>query len=197
MTKRYEVVGIGNAVVDVIAQTDDSFLDHMGITKGIMQLVERDRGQTLYAAMSARQQIAGGSVANTLAGLGNMGRSTAFVGRVADDALGLFYEEALTKGGTAFPNPPVPQAELPTSRSMIFVTPDGERSMNTYLGISSEVGPEDVEEAVIADSEILFLEGYLYDKDQGKEAFHAAARAIRKGGGQAGIALSDPFCVDR
>ncbi|MEL7416040.1 MAG: adenosine kinase, partial [Pseudomonadota bacterium] len=117
MTKRYEVVGIGNAVVDVISQTDDSFLDHMGISKGIMQLVERDRGQTLYAAMSERQQVAGGSVANTLAGLGNMGRSTAFVGRVADDALGLFYEEALTKGGTAFPNPPVASADLPTSRS--------------------------------------------------------------------------------
>ncbi|MEL6426723.1 MAG: adenosine kinase [Pseudomonadota bacterium] len=197
MTKRYEVVGIGNAVVDVISQTDDSFLDHMGISKGIMQLVERDRGQTLYAAMSERQQVAGGSVANTLAGLGNMGRSTAFVGRVADDALGLFYEEALTKGGTAFPNPPVTSADLPTSRSMIFVTPDGERSMNTYLGISSEVGPEDVDTSVIADSAILFLEGYLYDKDQGKQAFEAAAKAIHQGGGQAGIALSDPFCVDR
>lgn len=197
MSKRYQVVGIGNAIVDVIAQTDESFLEHMGIHKGIMQLVERERGETLYAAMDDRVQAAGGSVANTLAGLGNMGRKTAFIGRVRDDALGRFYAEAMTGGGTDFPNGPVGAGELPTSRSMIFVTPDGERSMNTYLGISSEVGTSDVDEDVVADAEILFLEGYLYDKDQGKEAFHAAARAIRKGGGMAGIALSDPFCVDR
>lgn len=197
MTKRYEVVGIGNAVVDVIAQTDDSFLEHMGITKGIMQLVERERGETLYAAMNERVQAAGGSVANTLAGLGAMGRSTAFIGRVRDDALGRFYADAMTDGGTDFPNGPVTGGDLPTSRSMIFVSPDGERSMNTYLGISSEVGPDDVDDAVVTDAQVLFLEGYLFDKDQGKEAFAKAARAIRQGGGMAGIALSDPFCVDR
>jgi len=197
MTKRYEVVGIGNAVVDVIAQSDDSFLEHMGITKGIMQLVERERGETLYASMDDRVQAAGGSVANTLAGLGNMGRSTAFIGRVRDDALGRFYADAMTNGGTDFPNAPVASGQLPTSRSMIFVSPDGERSMNTYLGISSEVGPDDVDDAVVADAQVLFLEGYLFDKDQGKAAFTSAARIVRDAGGMAGIALSDPFCVDR
>ena len=197
MSKSYQVVGIGNAVVDVIAHADDSFLDHMGITKGIMQLVERDRSETLFAAMDDRQQIPGGSVANTLAGIGNLGLKTAFVGRVRDDALGLFYRDALVDSGTDFPNPPVEGADLPTSRSMIFVSPDGERSMNTYLGISSEVGPDDVSTDVMENAEILFLEGYLYDKPQGKEAFNTAADACTGANGMAGIALSDPFCVDR
>ncbi|RED18521.1 adenosine kinase [Pontivivens insulae] len=197
MTKRYQIVGIGNAIVDVLTQSDDSFLEHMGIQKGIMQLVEKERGETLYAAMENRVQAAGGSVANTLAGLGNMGRSTAFIGRVRDDALGRYYAEAMQSGGTDFPNEPVSEGELPTSRSMIFVSPDGERSMNTYLGISSEVGPEDVDADVAAEAEILFLEGYLYDKDAGKSAFGKAAQATRTAGGKAGISLSDPFCVDR
>ena len=148
--KTYQVVGIGNAVVDVITQADDSFLEHMGIGKGIMQLIERERAEVLYGAMGERKQAAGGSVANTIAGAGNLGMRTAFVGRVHDDALGRFYAEAMEKVGTAFVNPPVPGGELPTSRSMIFVSPDGERSMNTYLGISAELGPEDVDEAVAA-----------------------------------------------
>ncbi len=197
MTERYQVVGIGNAIVDVLAQTDEAFLDLMGITKGIMQLVERERGEVLYAAMSQRTQAPGGSVANTLAGLGNLGLKTAFVGRVRDDALGRFYQGSLHAEGTDFPNPPVAGAELPTSRSMIFVTPDGERSMNTYLGTSAELGPDDVDGDVAGNADYLFLEGYLFDKDKGKEAFHKAAAVCHAGGGKAGIALSDPFCVDR
>lgn len=195
--KRFQVVGIGNAIVDVLSQTDDSFLDHMGITKGIMQLIERERAELLYGAMRERTQAPGGSVANTLAGLGNLGLATAFIGRVRNDALGRFYAASLQAEGTEFPNPPVAGAELPTSRSMIFVSPDGERSMNTYLGISAELGPEDVPQAVAGRTDYLFLEGYLFDKDKGKAAFLAAARACRAGGGKAGIALSDPFCVDR
>jgi sugar/nucleoside kinase (ribokinase family) len=195
--RTYQVVGIGNAIVDVFAQADDSFLDLMGIQKGIMQLVERERGELLYGAMESRVQAPGGSVANTLAGLGNLGLSTAFMGRVRDDALGRFYATSMTQSGTDFANPPVPDGELPTSRSMIFVSPDGERSMNTYLGISAELGPEDVADAVAGQAEILFLEGYLYDKPKGKEAFERAARLCRANGGKAGIALSDPFCVDR
>ncbi|MEM8632508.1 MAG: adenosine kinase [Pseudomonadota bacterium] len=197
MTKRYNVVGIGNAIVDVLTQSDDSFLELMGIEKGIMQLVEKARGEMLYAAMKEPVQEPGGSVANTLAGLGNLGLTTAFIGRVHDDTLGRFYATGMEAGGTAFPNPPVPGGELPTSRSMIFVSPDGERSMNTYLGISAELGPEDVEDAVAGDSDLLFLEGYLYDKPKGKAAFERAAQLCRAAGGQAGIALSDPFCVDR
>jgi sugar/nucleoside kinase (ribokinase family) len=195
--KQYQVVGIGNAIVDVLSQCDDDFLDLMGIEKGIMQLVERERGELLYGAMSERTQAPGGSVGNTIAGLGNLGLTSAFIGRVRDDALGRFYAKSLTLEGTDFPNPPVAGAELPTSRSMIFVSADGERSMNTYLGISADLGPEDVAEDVAGNTEYLFLEGYLFDKDKGKEAFHKAATACHKGGGKAGIALSDPFCVDR
>lgn len=193
----YQIVGIGNAVVDVISQTDDSFLDLMGIEKGIMQLIEQSRGEMLYAAMENRTQAPGGSVANTLAGLGNLGLSTGFVGRVHDDVLGRFYAAELAKGGTDFVNDPIKGGELPTSRSMIFVSPDGERSMNTYLGISAELGPMDVPVDVVSNTQVLFLEGYLYDKPKGKQAFETAAAACRKGGGKAGIALSDPFCVDR
>ncbi|RGP38422.1 adenosine kinase [Pseudotabrizicola alkalilacus] len=195
--KTYQVVGIGNAIVDVFAQSDDSFLELMGIEKGIMQLVERERGELLYAAMKDRKQAPGGSVANTLAGLGNLGLTTGFIGRVHDDALGRFYAKAMDDNGTSFVNAPVPGGELPTSRSMIFVSPDGERSMNTYLGISSELGPEDVADEVAGQAEILFLEGYLYDKPKGKQAFERAAQLCRANGGKAGIALSDPFCVDR
>lgn len=194
---KYQVVGIGNAIVDVISQSDDSFLDLMGIQKGIMQLVEKERGELLYGAMTNRVQAPGGSVANTLAGLGNLGLTTAFIGRVNDDALGKFYAQEMVAGGTDFPNAPVAGGELPTSRSMIFVSPDGERSMNTYLGISSEVGPEDVADDVAGQALILFLEGYLYDKPKGKEAFERAAALCKAGGGKAGISLSDPFCVDR
>ena len=195
--KKYQVVGIGNAVVDVITQCDDSFLEQMGIDKGIMQLIETDRAQLLYASMKDRVQAPGGSVANTLAGLGNLGLRTGFIGRVHDDALGKFYAKAMSDDGTDFVNAPVPGGELPTSRSMIFVTPDGERSMNTYLGISAELGPEDVPDEVASEADIVFLEGYLFDKDKGKEAFIRLARTCRAARGLAGIAISDPFCVER
>ena len=195
--KRYQVVGIGNAIVDVFAAADDSFLELMGIEKSIMQLVERERGELLYAAMQNRVQAPGGSVANTMAGLGSLGLSTAFIGRVHDDVLGRFYAAAMAKDGTDFVNAPVAGGDLPTSRSMIFVSPDGERSMNTYLGISSELGPDDVADDVAGQAEILFLEGYLYDKPKGMQAFERAAKLCRAAGGLAGIALSDPFCVDR
>jgi len=193
----YKVGGIGNAIVDVLSEAEDTFLDLMGIEKGIMQLVERKRGEMLYGAMMGRVEEAGGSVANTLAGLGNLGLSTAFIGRVRDDALGRFYASEMERIGCAFVNPPVEGGELPTSRSMIFVSPDGERSMNTYLGISAELGPEDVADEVAGACEFLFLEGYLYDKPKGKAAFERASKLCREAGGRAGIALSDPFCATR
>ena len=196
MTK-YKLVGIGNAVVDVISHADDSFLDLMGIEKGIMQLIERDRGEVLYGAMKDRLQTPGGAVANTIAGVGALGLPTAFIGRVHDDSLGKFYAKSMQDSGTDFVNAPVPGGELPTSRCMIFVTPDGERSLNTYLGISTELGPEDVPDEVASGAEMMFLEGYLFDKDHGKEAFRQASRLTRAAGGKAGIAISDPFCVDR
>ena len=194
---QFKLVGIGNAVVDVISHADDNFLDMMGIEKGIMQLIERDRGEVLYAAMEDRLQTPGGAVANTIAGVGALGLPTAFIGRVHDDALGRFYSQSMHESGTAFVNDPVPGGELPTSRSMIFVSPDGERSMNTYLGISTELGPDDVPENVAGGTEMIFLEGYLFDKDKGKEAFRQASRQTRAAGGKAGMTISDPFCVDR
>ena len=195
--KKYKVVGIGNAVVDVISQSSDTFLQRVGIEKGIMQLIEKERAEALYDAMENRVQAAGGAVANTLAGLGALGLETAFVGRVRDDALGQFYAQAMQEGGTDFVNPPVQDAHLPTSRSMIFTSADGERSMNTYLGISAELGPEDVSSSVATEAEYVFLEGYLFDKDKGKQAFVELSRACRSAGGKAGIAISDPFCVER
>ena len=195
--KKYQVVGIGNAVVDVITQSTDSFLAEMGIEKGIMQLVETQRSEELFSAMDERVQTPGGSVANTIAGIGSLGLATGFIGRVRDDELGHFYADAMTREGIDFVNAPVAGGELPTSRSMIFVSPDGERSMNTYLGISAELGPDDVDESIAAGAEVVFLEGYLFDKDKGKDAFIRTARACRAAGGKAGIAISDPFCVER
>ncbi|MFK7868795.1 MAG: adenosine kinase, partial [Roseobacter sp.] len=176
---QYGIVGIGNAVVDVISNAEDTFLDHMGIEKGIMQLVEQERAEVLYAAMQERLQAPGGSVANTIAGAGALGLKTAFIGRVRDDALGKFYAQSMADEGSDFVNPPVEDSTLPTSRSMIFVSPDGERSMNTYLGVSTDLGPADVPVEVPSNAQIMFLEGYLFDKPAGKEAFRTAARLTR------------------
>ncbi len=195
MTARYDVIGIGNAIVDVISPGTDLFLDQMGIERGVMQLVERERAELLYAAMRERTEAPGGSVANTLAGIGALGLSTAFIGKVRDDALGRFYADAMAAAGTAFPNPPR-AANLPTSRSMIFVSPDGERSMNTYLGAGADLGSGDVPD-VFGGGGMLFLEGYLFDKPDGKAAFAEAARRMRAAGGRSAITISDPFCADR
>ena len=131
--KKYDVVGIGNAVVDIISPCDDVFLEKMGIEKGIMQLIEKGRAELLYNSMDVRTKAAGGSVANTIAGVGSLGRKTAFVGRVSDDELGRYYADATLEAGTDFLNKPVRNGKLPTSRSMIFNSQDGNRSMNTYL----------------------------------------------------------------
>lgn len=191
----FSVIGIGNAMVDVITQAPDTFLDQMGIEKGIMQLIEKDRAELLYASMSERTEAPGGSVANTIAGIGALGLSTAFIGKVKNDALGQFYADALAKAGTAFPLPPQ-DVDLPTSRSMIFVSPDGERSMNTYLGAGADISSADVPD-VFGGGGILFLEGYLFDKDEGKTAFSEAAGRMQAAGGRAAITISDPFCAER
>lgn len=190
----YDVIGIGNAMVDVISPAPDTFLDQMGITKGIMQLVERERAELLYASMSERTEAPGGSVANTIAGIGELGLQSAFIGKVNDDALGRFYADALSKAGTAFPLPPQ-TVDLPTSRSMIFVSPDGERSMNTYLGAGADISSADVPD--VFGTGLLFLEGYLFDKDEGKTAFSEAAAKMKAAGGRSAITISDPFCAER
>ncbi|SMX43636.1 adenosine kinase [Octadecabacter ascidiaceicola] len=190
----YDVIGIGNAIVDVISPSSDTFLDQMGIEKGIMQLIERDRAELLYASMDSRVEAPGGSVGNTLAGIGELGLQTAFIGKVKDDALGKFYADALEKAGTAFPLPPQ-DVDDPTSRSMIFVSPDGERSMNTYLGAGADISSADVPD--VFGTGLLFLEGYLFDKDEGKTAFSEAATKMKAAGGRSAITISDPFCAER
>lgn len=199
MTSRFHVIGIGNAVMDVIAAVDATALSRLGVEKGIMQLVDRTRSEALTDALGDHMArlVPGGSVANTLDGIGRLGLRTGFIGRVADDDLGRAYARETEAAGCAFVNPPVAGATLPTSRSVILVTPDGERSMNTWLGISAELGEADVDPAVFSPGAWLFLEGYLFDKPDGKAAFLKAASACHAAGGQAGIALSDPFCVDR
>jgi sugar/nucleoside kinase (ribokinase family) len=191
----YDVIGIGNAMVDVISHASDLFLDQMGIEKGIMQLIDRERAELLYASMRDRTETPGGSVGNTIAGLGALGLRTAFIGKVRDDALGRFYAASLERAGTDFPLPPQ-QVDLATSRSMIFVSPDGERSMNTYLGAGADIGRGDVPD-VFAGGGLLFLEGYLFDKEEGKTAFREAAARMKAAGGRAAITISDPFCADR
>ena len=197
----YRVIGIGNAIMDVLAPTTDAELNRLGIHKGIMQLIDRDRSEYLMAARETSDQrsrlVPGGSVANTMAGIGRLGLATAFIGRVADDDLGRAYAREMGADGTDFVNAPVGGAGLPTSRSIIYVTPDGERSMNTYLGISADLAEGDVDAGLFSGGSWLFLEGYLFDKDAGKSAFLKAAEACHAAGGKAGIALSDPFCVDR
>lgn len=191
----FNVIGIGNAIVDVISHASDLFLDQMGIEKGIMQLVDRERAELLYAAMRDRVEAPGGSVGNTLAGIGALGLKTAFIGKVKNDALGRFYAQSLADSGTAFPLAPQ-QVELPTSRSMIFVSPDGERSMNTYLGAGADISSADVPD-VFQGADILLLEGYLFDKPEGKTAFTEAAARMKAAGGRAAITISDPFCAER
>ena len=152
MTK-YQAVGIGNAVVDVISQCDDAFLSQMGIDKGVMQLVDQTRTEVLYDAMQGRTHMAGGSVGNTIAGMAALGLGTAFVGRVCDDESGRNYAAGMAELGCDFVNAPIVGGEMPTSKCIIFVSPDGERSMNTYLGISTELGVDDVPAEVVGQAE--------------------------------------------
>ncbi len=195
MTQSYDVIGIGNAVVDILCHSDDAFLDQMEIEKGIMQLIERDRADLLYDAMGEHIRAPGGSVANSLAGIGSLGLQTAFIGKVKDDELGRFYAATMRAAGTDFPNDPM-AVELPTTRSMIFVTPDGERSMNTYLGAGADISSADVPD-IFDGGKLLFLEGYLFDKDDGKTAFTKAAARMKEAGGRSAITISDPFCAER
>ncbi len=198
MNKPYQVIGIGNALVDVICPVDDAFLDANGVTKGIMQLIDLPRAAELYAAMGPAPAISGGSVANTIGGLSDLGTRTGFVGKVRADQFGEIFAHDLRAFGAAFDTPTAPSDHpLATGRSFILFTPDGERSMNTYLGVAETLGPSDIDEGLMAATEWLLLEGYLFDRPESQAAFARAARAAKAAGGQAGITLSDPFCVER
>ena len=193
---RFDVAGIGNAIVDIIARCDEAFLSNHGMEKGFMQLVTASRADDIYADMGPAQEQSGGSAANTCAGIASFGGTCAFIGRVAGDQFGKVFAHDITSIGVAYDTPPS-DVGLPTARCLVLVTPDGERTMNTFLGASTELGPEDVDGDLIAAAQITYLEGYLFDRPEAKAAFHEAAKLARAAGRKVALTLSDAFCVDR
>ncbi len=191
-----DVVGIGNAIVDVIARTDEAFLKTHGLTKAAMTLIDAERAESLYGVMGAGIEASGGSAANSMAGLASLGGRAGFIGKVRDDQLGGIFAHDIRAAGVQFQTPAATSG-LPTARCLIFVTDDAQRTMQTFLGASTDLGPADVDEAMIASAAVTYLEGYLWDKPQAKEAFVRAAAAAHKAGRKVSLTLSDAFCVDR
>lgn len=193
---RYDVLGIGNAIVDVIAQAEDDFLLRHGMHKGGMALIDEARAQAIYAAMGPAVEVSGGSAANTMVGVASLGARAAFVGKVKDDTLGRVFRHDIRAAGVAFDTRPAADGPS-TACSYIIVTPDGERTMNTYLGAAQNLTPDDVDVGQIAAAAITYLEGYLWDPPQAKAAFRKAAAAAHAAGRKVALTLSDAFCVDR
>lgn len=192
----YDVVGVGNSLVDVIAHAEDHFIEAEGLVKGSMTLIESDRALSLYHSMGSAVEMSGGSAANTMCGIASFGGKAAYIGKVADDDLGLVFAHDLRAVGVTF-RPGRPEGEMRTGRCLILVSPDAQRTMNTYLGMSSWLHPGDLDTAVIADAQVTYLEGYLFDRPEAKEAFRTAARAAHGAGRMVSLTLSDSFCVDR
>ena len=192
----YDVVGIGNAIVDVLANAEDAFLAHHGLVKGAMTTIDNETAEKFYMLMGAGIEVSGGSAANTITGVTSIGGKGAFIGKVANDQLGAVFGRDIRAAGVAFNTNSNPSG-APTARCLICVTPDAERTMQTFLGACVELGPEDVDEQVVSSSKILYLEGYLYDPPRAKDAFIKAAKIAKKAGRQVSLSLSDPFCVDR
>ena len=191
-----DVVGIGNAMVDVLARADDAFLATHGLAKGAMTLVDAAQSDALYDAMGPGVEISGGSAGNTMAGLAALGGKGAFIGKVRDDQLGGVFGHDIRAAGVQFDTPAAIDG-APTARCLVIVTPDAQRTMCTYLGACVELGPDDVEEALIAAAEITYLEGYLWDPPRAKQAFRKALGIAHANGRRVALTLSDPFCVDR
>ena len=193
---RFDVLTIGNAIVDIISSCEDGFLIDHAISKGAMNLVDATRAELLYAKMGPALETSGGSAGNTAAGVANLGGTAAYFGKVARDQLGEIFTHDIRAQGVHFETRPLAEG-APTARSMIFVTPDGERSMNTYLGACVELGPEDVDAAVVADAKVTYFEGYLWDPPRAKDAIRECARIAHENGREMSMTLSDSFCVDR
>lgn len=193
---QYDVLCIGNAIVDIIARCDEAFLTQNGIIKGAMNLIGAERAELLYSRMGPAIEASGGSAGNTAAGIASFGGRAAFFGKVSSDHLGGIYTHDIRAQGVAFDTSPL-AGEPPTARSMIFVTPDGERSMNTYLGACVELGPEDVEEEKAKGALVTYFEGYLWDPPRAKEAIRLTASHAHAAGREVSMTLSDSFCVDR
>lgn len=194
--KTYDVVGLGSAIVDAIAHADDSFIEEWGIDKGAMTLIDEQRAHLLYDAMGPASETSGGSAANTVAGVASFGGRAAFIGTVRDDQLGEIFRHDIRACGVEYDVPAGTDGPS-TARCLILVTPDAQRSMSTYLGISSLVDPANVDEALVAASKVVYCEGYLWDMPQTIEAIKKAFDRAREAGGKVAFALSDGFCVDR
>ncbi len=192
----YDVLGIGNAIVDVMARIDDDFLVEEKLAKGTMHLIDAPRAETLHKAIPGAIQRSGGSAGNTTAGIASLGGRAAFIGKVADDPLGALYRSDMHATGVHFATLPLAEG-APTARSMILITPDGERTMNTYLGACQMLGPDDIDAAVVQSATITYLEGYLWDPPLAKIAFRRAAEIAHSAGRKVSLTLSDAFCVDR
>ena len=195
-SKQYDVVGIGNAIVDVIVQTDDDFLTKHDLTKGSMALVDGARAQLIYDSMGPAMEISGGSAANTIAGIASLGGCGAYIGKVKADQLGEVFRHDIRATGVTFDTALASDGPQ-TARSFILVTPDAQRTMNTYLGACVNLGPDDVDPDVIAASSVTYLEGYLWDPPRAKEAFRKAVAIAHEAGRKVALTLSDSFCVDR
>ena len=196
MTAHYDVVAIGNAIVDVIASTDDAFIAAEGLPRGSMQLIDAERATELYARMGPGREVSGGSAANTIAGLAALGRSCGFIGQVADDQLGEVFAHDVRALGIAFDTPPR-GAEPPTARCLILVTPDGQRTMNTFLGASQYLPQAALDRDTIAAADILYLEGYLWDPEEPRAAMRAAIDVAKQACRKVAFTLSDAFVIDR
>jgi sugar/nucleoside kinase (ribokinase family) len=194
--KSLDVVGIGNAIVDVIVQAEETFLDDHGLTKGTMALVDEGLAERLYASVGPGLETSGGSAANTLAGIAQLGGRAAFIGRVRNDQLGAIFAHDIRSVGARFETPPAVEGPA-TARCLILVTPDAQRTMCTYLGASVGLDPRDLDLDLVRQARVLYLEGYLWDSDEAKQAFLAAAEVARASGGEVALSLSDAFCVDR
>jgi sugar/nucleoside kinase (ribokinase family) len=191
-----DVAGIGNAIVDVLAQADDGFVSAQDLSKGTMNLIDEARADRLYAAMGPGREVSGGSAANTIAGVAHLGGTGAFIGKVRDDELGKIFRHDIRAAEVGFETAPTVEGP-PTARCLILVTPDANRTLCTFLGACLELGPEDVDETVIAGAKVSYLEGYLWDPPRAKEAFLKTAKVAHDAGRQTALTLSDPFCVDR
>lgn len=193
---KYDLLGIGNAIVDVVAATDDQFLSRHDMHKGAMQLIDAVQADLLYAAMPPGMESSGGSAANTCAVAANLGAKVAYIGKVADDQLGQVFRHDITAVGVNFHTPPL-AGGAPTARCLIVVTPDGQRTMNTFLGACVALTADDVNPHFIAQAKVTYLEGYLFDPPAAQAAFYKAAEAAHAAGRQVALSLSDAFCVNR
>lgn len=191
-----DVVAVGSAIVDVLATAQDSDLADHGLVKGTMALVDAQRSDELYAGMGPAVEVSGGSAANTVAGVASFGGSAAFIGKVRDDQLGQVFTHDIRAAGVEFETKPATEGPA-TARCLVFVTPDAQRTMTTFLGASTGIGPGDIDEAVIARARVTYLEGYLWDPPEAIDALRRAILLAHDAGRQVALSLSDPFCVDR